>query len=94
MLYFRSQNSSYLYFFIVHAIESYLQINSNKSIEDLSPQQITSCTPNTLTCGGGGGCEGAVVPLAWSYTERFGLVKEADYPYDSGNVRITIKWCS
>ncbi len=36
-------------------IESYAFL-SNGTMEILSPQQINSCTPNELGCGGDGGC--------------------------------------
>merc|ERR1712045_654202 len=37
-------------FATVEIIESYLQINSQQTIEELSAQHITSCTPNELQC--------------------------------------------
>ena len=60
--------------------------------------QVTSCAPNTLSCGGNGGCQGSTPPLAYSYIQLFGQVSikpiysrpnpyqvsEADYPYVSG----------
>ena len=51
----------------------------------LSAQQMTSCTPNTLTCGGTGGCSGSTPPLGYNYIQLFGQVKEDDYPYTSGS---------
>merc|ERR1711976_774711 len=42
-------------FATVEIIESYLQINTGKTVEELSAQHITSCTPNELKCGGSGG---------------------------------------
>ena len=42
------------FFLTVEIIESYLQINSQQPIEELSAQHITSCTPNELQCGGNG----------------------------------------
>ena len=73
----------------VHSIESYLQLSTNgtRQVEELSAQQLTSCVPNPLKCGGNGGCSGSVPQLAFQYTQAFGLVKESDYPYISGNVR-------
>ena len=52
----------------------------------LSAQHITSCTPNELSCGGTGGCQGSIPQLGFVYTQLFGLTKEEDYPYTSGNV--------
>jgi len=65
-----------------------LQINSGKTVEELSAQHITSCTPNELKCGGSGGCQGSIPQLGMVYTQLFGLTMEADYPYTSGNVRL------
>lgn len=69
------------------SIESYLQINSGKKVEELSAQHINSCTPNPLECGGTGGCMGSIPQLAFTYTQLFGITREADYPYTSGTVR-------
>jgi len=64
-------------------IESYVAISSGNLVE-LSTQQVTSCAPNTLNCGGNGGCMGSTPPLGYSYIQLFGQVSEADYPYVSG----------
>ena len=45
---------------------------------------MTSCTPNTLSCGGSGGCMGSVTQLGFNYLQLFGSVKEEDWPYVSG----------
>merc|ERR1719174_3195661 len=51
-------------FATAETIESYLQINSgNSAVEELSAQHITSCTPNELSCGGTGGCQGSIPQL-------------------------------
>ena len=42
------------------------------------------CTPNTLHCGGTGGCMGSVCPLAFTYASLFGVVSRPG-TYDS--------WC-
>jgi len=76
-------------FATIEAIESYLQINSGKTVEELSAQHITSCTPNELKCGGSGGCQGSIPQLGFVYTQLFGLTMEADYPYTSGNTGST-----
>ena len=65
-------------YFSVHEIESYVQIKG-APLTDLSAQQITSCTPNTLKCGGTGGCQGSIPQLAYSYVQLFGLVADKDY---------------
>ena len=100
----------YKFFSAVENIESYLQINTQKTVEKLSAQQIVSCTPNVLQCGGkgiykfsrkkiwrnivinkdlSGGCQGSIPELGFTYTQLFGLVSEADYPYVSNYVQLT-----
>merc|ERR1712038_831517 len=76
-------------FATVESIESYLQINSGGELAELSAQQINSCTPNPLNCGGSGGCKGSIPQLGFVYTQLFGLVKEDDYPYTSGTFGVT-----
>ena len=46
----------------------------------LSTQQVTACTPNTLHCGGVGGCMGSIAQLAFSYIQLFGHVTEDQWP--------------
>jgi len=65
-------------------IESYAQINTGKLLE-LSTQQVTSCSPNDVQCGGSGGCFGSVTQLGFNYLQLFGQMTEADYPYESGS---------
>ena len=65
-------------------IESYTAIASGELVE-LSTQQMTSCTPNPLTCGGTGGCMGSTPPLGYNYVQLFGQMAESDYPYISGS---------
>merc|ERR1712002_82859 len=76
-------------FATVETLESYVQIASGNSVEELSAQHITSCTPNELKCGGSGGCQGSIPQLGFVYTQLFGLTKEEDYPYTSGNMGVT-----
>jgi cathepsin L len=65
-------------------IESHVQIATGKLL-DLSPQQITACTPNPDQCGGTGGCSGATAELAFDYiSKNGGLATAADYPYTAG----------
>jgi len=64
-------------------IETYTALASGTLLE-LSTQQMTSCTPNPLHCGGTGGCQGSTPPLGYSYVQLFGQVSESDYPYISG----------
>jgi len=69
-------------------IESYTAIAS-KELVQLSAQQVTSCTPNPLTCGGTGGCMGSTPPLGYNYVQLFGQTAEEDYPYQSGTTTNT-----
>ena len=60
-------------------IESYAAIATG-TLANLSTQQVTSCTPNPLSCGGGGGCVGSIPQLGYNYVQLFGLAREDDYP--------------
>ena len=60
-------------------IESYAGIATG-STPELSSQQVTSCTPNPLSCGGTGGCMGSIPQLGYTYIQLFGHVTEEDYP--------------
>merc|ERR1711887_294353 len=66
-------------------IESYAAINGGGDVPILSTQQVTSCAPNTLNCGGTGGCYGSIPQLGYSHIQLFGHVTEKDYPYKSGS---------
>ena len=70
-------------FSLTSQVESYNFISTGDLVE-LSTQQVTSCTPNTLSCGGTGGCRGSVTQLGFNYLQLFGSVAEADWPYVSG----------
>jgi len=59
--------------------------NRSHPLLELSPQHIVSCSPNTLHCGGNGGCSGSIEPLAFTYASLYGVATEEDYPYVSGN---------
>ena len=68
------------------AMASYAKINDmSHELLELSPQQLVSCAPNPLQCGGTGGCQGSTPPLGYNYIQLFGQVAEADYPYVSGS---------
>ena len=45
----------------------------------LSPQDLVSCNWYNNGCGGG------ILPLAWLYLERTGIVPDSCMPYTSGN---------
>ena len=67
------------------AMASYAKIGAMEhDLLELSPQQLVSCAPNPLHCGGTGGCQGSIEPLAFSYVSLFGAITEDDYPYESG----------
>jgi len=70
-------------------IESYAQIATGGDVQNLSAQQVTSCTPNLLQCGGTGGCYGSVTQLGFNYLQLFGHMSEDDYPYVSGSTSQT-----
>ena len=53
--------------------------------------KITTCTPNTMNCGGSGGCKGSIPQLGYSYVQLFGLTTEKEYPYWSGVTGMTGK---
>merc|ERR550539_2042864 len=68
------------------AMASYAKIQDmDHELLELSPQQLVSCAPNPLHCGGTGGCSGSIEPLAFSYVSLFGAITEDDYPYESGH---------
>merc|ERR1712083_74517 len=69
-------------------IESYAGIATG-STPELSSQQVTSCTPNPLKCGGTGGCYGSIPQLGYTYIQLFGHITEEDYPYISGDTMNT-----
>eukprot|EP00090_Calanus_glacialis_P045616 TRINITY_DN8578_c0_g1_i1.p1 TRINITY_DN8578_c0_g1~~TRINITY_DN8578_c0_g1_i1.p1 ORF type:complete len:368 (-),score=92.53 TRINITY_DN8578_c0_g1_i1:78-1181(-) len=75
-------------FATVENIESYAAIN-NVSLTKLSAQEITTCTPNPMHCGGTGGCKGSIPQLAYNYVQLFGLATDDDYPYWSGVTGMT-----
>jgi len=66
----------------VAAIESHAAINSG-SLKTLSTQQLVSCIPNPMSCGGAGGCNGAISELAFNYVQLYGITSEYKYAYSS-----------
>jgi len=75
-------------FATVENIESYAAIN-NVTLTKLSTQEVTTCTPNPMHCGGTGGCRGSIPQLGYNYVQLFGLATNADYPYWSGTTGMT-----
>mmetsp|Transcript_51921 Transcript_51921/g.149700 ORF Transcript_51921/g.149700 Transcript_51921/m.149700 type:complete len:373 (+) Transcript_51921:101-1219(+) len=86
----RSQGScgSCWAFSAVATIESVVA-QATGTMPTLSPQQITSCTPNPKNCGGGGGCMGATAQLAYNYTVEKGIADLETAPYTSGRTART-----
>ena len=64
-------------------LESYLALETGSTTaEELSVGQMTACPQNSYLCGGKGGCNGAIEPVAYQYAALFGVVSEAEYPVD------------
>ena len=77
-------------FSLTSQVESYNFLATGELVE-LSTQQVTSCTPNTLQCGGTGGCRGSVTQLGFNYLQLFGAVADSDWPYVSGSTGQTVR---
>jgi len=60
----------------------------------LSPQQLVSCAPNPLECGGNGGCAGSIPEVAYGYVQLYGMTTEWRFPYTSysGTSASTCQW--
>jgi cathepsin L len=71
-------------FATVATVESYVAMAEGGTLMEMSTQQVTSCSPNELQCGGLGGCQGSISGLAFTYMQLFGLSLAEDYPYVSG----------
>ena len=59
---------------LAEQLESYLALNTGK-LESLSPQHITSCTPNPMKCGGTGGCYGSLIEIGFTYAHMMGVLR-------------------
>jgi len=68
-------------FSAAETLESHLAIATGEAVQELSPQQLVSCSPNPEHCGGTGGCQGSTQPLAFNYTVDAGITSEKSYPY-------------
>lgn len=71
-------------FAAAETVEAHLAISTGVLVE-LSEQQLVSCMPNPLECGGTGGCKGATSELAFDYLQGHGIPTEWVYPYLSHN---------
>jgi len=76
-------------FSAVATIESAVAKASGGTMLRLSPQELTSCTPNPQKCGGSGGCTGATAQLAYNYTVAKGIADLRVAPYTSGTTAKT-----
>merc|ERR1719215_886541 len=70
-------------FSAAETMESHIALQTGVLLS-LSPQHLTSCTPNPNHCGGTGGCRGATASLAFNHTVDKGIMTIWDYPYESG----------
>jgi len=52
---------------------------------ELAPQAYVSCMANPESCGGTGGCEGAIAELAFNYTADKGIPLSTDFPYTASD---------
>jgi len=78
-------------FAAAEVIESHVAIETGVLLS-LSPQELTSCTPNSRHCGGSGGCTGAIAQLAFAYINQQGGVSDIwQYPYLSGTKYETLE---
>lgn len=61
-------------------IESHVAINTG-IMNEVSMQELVSCMPNSHSCGGTGGCEGATAELAFDYLAEYGLAELWSWGY-------------
>ena len=75
-------------FATTEVVESYLSIAENGTKpEVLAPQTLVSCMKNPQSCGGTGGCEGAIAELGFNYTQHYGLALLSDFPYTAKDTK-------
>lgn len=67
-------------FAAVQSIESALAI-AGEPLEELSVEEVVSCTPNPEHCGGKGGCDGSTAEQAYNFSITNGLNTEAAWSY-------------
>lgn len=67
-------------FAATECMESHYMI-ATKDEAILAPQYYVNCVVNEKKCGGTGGCEGAIVELAFNLTAKVGIPLEKDLPY-------------
>lgn len=69
-------------FATTETVESHVAIATG-TLETLSAQQLVSCAPNPLECGGTGGCYGSIPEVGFSYLQLYGMTTEWMYSYQS-----------
>jgi len=62
-------------------LESHTEIYRPSTKRSFSAQDFLACVPNPHHCGGGGGCDGATVELAFDWAMHQGLASEDEEPY-------------
>lgn len=67
-------------FAATECVESHYMIAEKEDIV-LAPQYYVNCVQNPKSCGGTGGCEGAIAELAFNLTAKVGIPLEKDLPY-------------
>jgi len=67
-------------FAATECVESHYMIAAQDDIV-LAPQYYVNCVQNPQSCGGTGGCEGAIAELAFNLTAQVGIPLETDLPY-------------
>lgn len=68
-------------FATTEAIEAHYAIASGVKDTILAPQYFVNCVVNPKSCGGTGGCEGAIAELGFNLTSKVGVPLESDLPY-------------
>lgn len=74
-------------------IESHAAIASG-TLESLSPQQLVSCAPNPMECGGFGGCKGSIPEVAYHYVQLYGMTTESMIPYSGEDMPCSLNMTS
>lgn len=67
-------------FAATECVESHYMIAAQDDVV-LAPQYYVNCVQNPQSCGGTGGCSGAIAELAFNLTAQVGIPLEKDLPY-------------
>lgn len=71
-------------FAATECMESHYMISAKEDVV-LAPQYYVNCVVNEKSCGGTGGCQGAIAELAFNLTAQVGIPLERDLPYQGRN---------